>query len=114
MSDVNNTSRWQNIDLETACLEFSSREGDTDFNLGALRVIKNVFNSIEDNNRASFFSNCEKLGLHGWKLFYAFEKPCQGDNKKFIQCVLKSDEVMINALNKEIERKEQAPKQSRL
>ncbi len=113
--DFNNISTWQNIDSTTACLKFSSREDNTGFNFGALRVIKDIFNSFEDKNvRGNFFSNCEKLGLRGWKLFYAYEKPCQGDYTKFIQCVLKSDEVMLKALKTEIERKEQAPKQSRL
>ena len=106
--DFNNISTWESVDPITACMRLSSDgENGTGYNPGALRVSADIFKMIENKNeRAHFFLNCEKLGLRSWKLFFAYKYPCHEDYTNFIQCVLKSDEVMINAL-REREREKQ-------
>ena len=97
--DFNNISTWENIDPVTACKRLSSEKNDEGYNLGALRVSSDLFQKIKDTNRrAQLFLNCETLGLRGWKLFFAYEYPCNRDYDNFVQCVMKSDAAMIQAI----------------
>lgn len=100
--DFKSISTWKNLDLETACFRLSSMDGIQGFNPGAITVSATVFNQIKDNGeRAKFFFNCENLGLRHWKLHYAFKYFCHEDLNNLIQCVLKSDEAMMENIREE-------------
>ncbi|MFS8562910.1 MAG: hypothetical protein LVR00_00660 [Rhabdochlamydiaceae bacterium] len=101
--DFSSIATWATIGQIAACVRLSSTEEDPRMcDLGASQVVEKVFEIIKNQNeRAQFFLKCEELGLRGWKLFFAFTYPSAEDYNNFVQCVLKSDAAMINALREE-------------
>lgn len=103
--DFNSFTTWANIDSKTACTRLSSNPSGTITNPGALQICTHIFLVMKDKyERAQFLLNCEQLGLRSWRMYYAFKTVCKCDYNLFIQCVLKSDEVMLEALKDEEER----------
>lgn len=100
--DYNSLATWENLSDWDAAHRICSSDDSGNCNPGAITVFANVLKRINDNTtKAQFCLNCENLGLRDWKFYSAYSRFCCKDYSTFIQCVLTSDKLMINAIRKE-------------
>lgn len=103
--DFTKIETWKSLSLEKTCLRVSAISEGSSYNLGALRVSTRVFSMMkEEARRSQFFLNCEILKLKHWKLFAAYNH-CEENYETLIDCVLRSDKAMMQALSEQEEQR---------
>lgn len=96
---IKSISQWENASIQTICEKIVNASLDKSLKYKVVKVCWEIFSLInEKNKRAEFFLKCENLGFISDRFIWVFENYSHESHEHFIQSILKSDEVMLNAV----------------